>query len=126
VRVVTKNVFYCDHCRKHGLSRYAMENHERKCTLNPKRACLWGGSHVPDTARWATEITDRSPITEEDIAWLRTETDGCPPCMLAALRQSGIADYHYDITNSQRIFDYDEEIAAYRKNEREDAARDQW
>ncbi len=119
----TKTVYYCQFCKRHGLSRYAMEGHERRCTLNPDRACRWGGAHEPDTARWADVIRSRSPLTKDDIAWLRNETDGCPPCMLAALRQSGLADFHYDTETSERIFDYDEEIAAYRKGEREDEYR---
>lgn len=37
-----KNVYYCDHCKKHGLSKSAMVMHEVRCNKNPnnKRACF--------------------------------------------------------------------------------------
>jgi len=31
----TKQVYYCDHCKKHGLVRSAMERHELICKKNP-------------------------------------------------------------------------------------------
>lgn len=38
----TKDVFYCEHCKKHGLSKHAMTYHESICTKNPanKRPCF--------------------------------------------------------------------------------------
>jgi hypothetical protein len=33
-----KTVYYCDHCKKHGLSRHHMVNHEKFCSLNPENA----------------------------------------------------------------------------------------
>jgi hypothetical protein len=30
-----KTVYYCDHCKKHGLSKPAMERHELICKSNP-------------------------------------------------------------------------------------------
>lgn len=41
-----KDVYYCDHCKKHGLSRLAMVKHENVCYLNPINAhpcrdCRW-------------------------------------------------------------------------------------
>ena len=37
----TKEVYYCQFCKKHGLSKSKMEYHENICTSNPsnKRAC---------------------------------------------------------------------------------------
>lgn len=31
----TKEVYYCDHCNKHGLVKSAMERHILSCTKNP-------------------------------------------------------------------------------------------
>lgn len=31
----TKQVYYCDHCKKHGLSKHHMERHEKYCNNNP-------------------------------------------------------------------------------------------
>lgn len=37
----TKEVFYCEHCNKHGLSKSAMLRHEKFCSSNPlnQHAC---------------------------------------------------------------------------------------
>ena len=35
----TKKVYYCDFCKKHGLSSYWIQKHEKHCTLNPNREC---------------------------------------------------------------------------------------
>ena len=123
MRVKQVNRYYCDFCRKHGLSRHAMAGHELKCTLNPERECRWGGKHVPDTKRWAG-VMGSSPLTPEAVQWLRGETGGCPACMLAALRQSSLTDIHYGQGSAQRVFDYDAEVAEYRKAER--AEPDDW
>ncbi len=120
----TKTVYYCDFCKRHGLSRHAMIAHEKRCTMNPSRVCKWGGPHEPDTKRWSEVMRSRAPLTADAVAWLRTETDGCPACMLAALRQSELIDYHYDVETSERIFDYDEEIKRAREEERDAYARD--
>ena len=126
----TKTVFYCDFCARHRLSRHAIEQHERTCTLNPDRDCRWSfnGKEHPDFdlgaavahLRERVEGGSRTPFTSADIDWLHDECEGCPPCMLAALRQSGAVDYHYD-DRSQRIFDYENEVTEYRKAERDDS-----
>jgi hypothetical protein len=38
----TKPVYYCEHCKKHGLSKPAMEHHENICHKNPEnfRPCF--------------------------------------------------------------------------------------
>lgn len=119
-----KLVFYCEHCRKHGMSRHAMEKHERHCTLNPNRTCRWGGpDHVEiDLPAWIEMAKEmeryallvRQPRSEE-LQRLRDVTDGCPACMLAALRQSGI-----DIqTARDNGWDYTKECERFREDERE-------
>lgn len=35
MKKITKDVFYCDHCKKHGLSRHSMKYHETICRKNP-------------------------------------------------------------------------------------------
>ena len=35
MKTKTKNVYYCDFCKKHGLSKHAMEYHEKICSYNP-------------------------------------------------------------------------------------------
>lgn len=127
MRVLIKKVYYCDHCKRHGLSRAAMEKHERYCTLNPERVCRWvlmaypprshGRTHTfrKGLPRW---LRLRAPLTKADIDELRERVNECPACMLAALRQSGV-EYHYDYTNGGLLFNYEDEVEEYRKAERE-------
>lgn len=35
MKTKTKEVYYCEHCKKHGLSKYAMGKHEKACRSNP-------------------------------------------------------------------------------------------
>lgn len=41
MKELTKKVFYCDYCKKHGLSKSSMSRHEKWCNYNPenRRAC---------------------------------------------------------------------------------------
>ena len=147
MRSVQRVVFYCDFCRKHGLSRVAMEKHEAACTMNPRRVCRWridghsDGSRVIDVAEIAAVLRDRAtpyPISadpeaeertylaKEDIDWLRGEVEGCPACMLAALRQSGVDSFHHAYRTGETIFDYDAEVERLRAEEREEARGDVW
>lgn len=122
----TKKVYYCDHCKRHGLSRYAMEQHELRCTMNPVRECRWNTprDHVRFSAEeLVTAMRERSPLKKDDIDWLHDEVDGCPACMLAALRQSGL-EYHY--LEDGYHWDYKEEVERFRDYEREEAKYDQW
>lgn len=121
----TKTVYYCDHCKKHGLSRPAMENHERKCVRNPVRVCFWGSEHRLYAAPLAAEVRKRAPLTEEDIAWLHDELydeanmpEACPACMLAVLLQSGV-EYHYN-DHGGFLWRYEDAVKAFREAEREE------
>jgi hypothetical protein len=42
MKIKTKPVYYCDYCKKHGLSKPAMAHHEAICKRNPDnfRPCL--------------------------------------------------------------------------------------
>ncbi len=133
MRTVQKNVYYCGFCKKHGLSRHAMEGHERRCTLNPDRVCRWrieGDPRQYDFRALAAALRNRSSdegfsvrhLVQADIDWLHDEVEGCPACMLAALRQSGV-EYGWT-RGGGRLFDYDAEVARFRAEER-DYADDQ-
>ena len=39
MKIITKKVYYCDFCKKHGLSSGHLQQHEKHCTNNPKRIC---------------------------------------------------------------------------------------
>ena len=42
MKTTTKEVYYCEHCKKHGLSKHMMARHELLCFKNPenKRPCF--------------------------------------------------------------------------------------
>lgn len=139
MKVIKKNVYYCDHCNKRGLSGGHMRNHEAGCTANPNRVCrLCGGGsiahviadfktrfmlgetivsgefpddEVPQTvARWTGE-----PVTLSEI---RDKADNCPNCILAILRQVGFNRYYFNLGK----FDYKEESAKYWAERKPDPA----
>ena len=106
--------YYCDFCKKSGGSKYHLQKHEEHCTLNPNRKCgvceAMGGTPVPmnellnllpDLKNFVVPVSDNF-FSEEDsysmpeetakeiLIKLREATDGCPACIMAALRQKGI------------------------------------
>jgi len=128
MRVETKQVYYCDHCRKHRLMRSAMEKHELYCTMNPERTCRWSLLEYMPSPRMAAAGADGThrmrrglprwvrmfaPLEEPILKRLRDHTQGCPACMLAAVRQSGLDIFARD------CFSYDEEVKRYREEERD-------
>ena len=90
-RKVTR--YYCDHCSKGKFHRPAMEKHELSCTMNPNRVCRMCkmaqieqktlSALIPLLPVFNTENPD--PGKGEAI---RAATNGCPACILAAIRQS--------------------------------------
>ena len=86
--------YYCDYCKKSGASGSHMSQHEKRCTLNPKRECRVC-KHVADDAAPLAElivIADKiavDRISDEDgLKMLSKAAGGCPACMLSAIRQS--------------------------------------
>jgi len=88
--------YYCDFCGKASGSAWAMKRHEAACTLNPARVCRMcallelGSSHLDagKAAFLAPALTSDWPAR---MAALRTATENCPCCILAVLRQTGVA-----------------------------------
>ena len=76
--------YWCDFCSKGGCSKSAMVKHEQHCTLNPARKCRM----CTDFPRVIQQpIADLIAAYNEGIEALRTKANGCPACMLAAIRQ---------------------------------------
>lgn len=114
MKIIKKNVYYCEHCKKKGLSASAMTKHERGCTANPKRECrMCDGNDIPEIVsmlktRFELEVKklrehDWGHEYEETVVnWkgdvikvdeVRNLVDGCPTCMLAVIRQTGLNRY---------------------------------
>jgi hypothetical protein len=125
VKVKTKKVYYCDFCKKHGLSRVAMEKHECHCTLNPERICRWSlAAYLPSppprhtmrrgVVRW---LKMNVPVTDDVLAKLREYVVNCPACMLAVIRQAELDRFHH--FDASCAWDYQQEVERYREDERD-------
>lgn len=116
------NRYYCDFCKKSSGAAWAMERHEAGCTANPDRQCgmceISGGDArelpvlialLPNGHEYlrridAGEKSSNGGMTYEiydeaekavaaTMPVLTEATEGCPACILAALRQSGCARF---------------------------------
>lgn len=85
--------YYCGFCKKSGCSSGHMKRHEEGCTRNPERQCgmcrVRGRGPRP-TGYVATLVRSLGRGDEAGVAALRESAGGCPACMLAAIRQSGL------------------------------------
>lgn len=80
--------YRCDHCRKTSGSAPAMKRHESGCTANPQRRCgmCKQNQHTP----LPDLIAALGAGDKAGVDALRDAAEGCPACMLAAIRQSGL------------------------------------
>jgi len=110
MRKVKRWRYCCEFCKKSGGSGGHIQSHERGCTLNPNRRC--GMCDISDRYQEPIEklitivkkhvhifkkedeygamsigiVGDCKTMLEE----LANETEHCPACMMAAIRQAGI------------------------------------
>lgn len=93
--------YKCDFCKKANCSSYHIAKHEKGCTNNPSRVCgmcrfietnghkallladIIAGLPDIDLDSW----TDQGE-GEKWLESLRVQTNSCPACMLAVLRQA--------------------------------------
>lgn len=79
--------YTCEFCKKSNCSAHHMRRHEESCTANPARNCKFCG--VCNGALLPELIAITQQCAEDNIEPLREAANGCPACMLAAIRQSG-------------------------------------
>lgn len=107
MRTKKVNRYYCDFCGRGGCAAGHMAKHEKRCTKNPNRecgVCLVSDEYtgearqkpMPELVAVMPDITIEVAQTDEGRALidsgfeaLNELTEGCPCCILAALRQSG-------------------------------------
>ena len=113
MRIIKKNVYYCEFCRKKSLR--SLKNHELHCTGNPEREC--GLCEVAGIANDTKEIIEKikaeilATKPEEIIDQTRDnrligyivnysifqeierKIDWCPACYLSILRQCKIKKF---------------------------------
>jgi hypothetical protein len=117
--------YYCDFCKKSGGSKYHIREHEKHCTMNPNRQCgmceYAGFTQKPmnellailpemneftiDYGESGSLVIDSQKINNA-VKELVEFTQGCPACIMAAIRQKGI---FVSLTN----YDYKEEVARF-------------
>lgn len=92
--------YFCEFCGKGSLSGGHMRAHEKHCTANPNRICrMHKYFDVPQCPMEdLIEALAQNP-NDHGLADLRKLAGGCPICILAAIRQSGICKWDGDPTN---------------------------
>lgn len=108
MKTITKQVYYCDHCKKRSLAKWAMVKHEAHCTKNPQRLCNvctklldQPQPNLEELKAFVRSSGIRPAGADEEGTWdaripdgftntLRALAKSCPACMMAALRQCGI------------------------------------
>lgn len=109
--MIKKNVYYCDYCKKKGLSRWHLIVHEKHCTGNVHRECRVC-SQGNDISKAVNELKKRFEWVERPssyqtmtgrLEWeggeitikeIGDHADGCPACMLTIIRGLDISLYH--------------------------------
>jgi hypothetical protein len=124
MKVLKKNVYYCDFCKKRSLSGGHLKKHEVHCTLNPDRECKFCKNYFKSTynikdiieefkTRFKIVILNdifdteqvqwlKEPITLEEI---RKRVNNCPNCIFSIIRQCKLNYHYFDIK-----FDYKKEV----------------
>lgn len=124
MKVVKKNVYYCDFCKKRSLR--SLKKHEKHCTGNPDRYCQLCGRpdgirEIGDKLRAKFRVTPLNNWAEsEKVEWIqefqledvRTEIEQydegcCPNCLLAVIRAAGLNRYYFE---KRFNFDYKKEL----------------
>ncbi len=119
MKVKRINRYYCDFCKKANCSAPAMKKHELHCTKNPNRTCrvcdALGGENQPNLQELISLLPIHNPSGYQEYwEWVEKEVEpaivkvlvaanGCPACVLAALRQS-------NITAGATSFDFKKEM----------------
>jgi len=110
MRTKRLNRYYCDFCRKAGMSKFWIAKHEKGCTANPARVCGLC-AHTEQEQKPIAELMACLSGSKEDcgMADLRAMCRNCPACILAAIRQSGLqkVEIDEDGVNSGLEFNFD-------------------
>lgn len=104
MKTIKKNVYYCDYCKKRGLSASAMTIHEAHCTYNPNRRCRMclRQPYLHDYIESLKKrfILERDHLDNYVVKWIGKEitleeirvfVDNCPACTLAVLSQTKLS-----------------------------------
>ena len=113
MKIVRKNVYYCEFCKKKGLSSGHMKHHESHCTGNISRKCGMCDdqpdyaeivakyksqmkSHTTETAddfdTYTTLVVDEKPTVDD----IEADCNECPICTFTVIRLCGLFDWEWD------------------------------
>lgn len=99
------NVYYCDFCGAHRLSKRGIEFHEKHCTKNANRECrlCFDYDSQPDYHELVAEVreTPHESLMHSDTRdamwdYLKAACNDCPGCIMTVLRLSGRHDIRPD------------------------------
>ena len=95
MKTITKPVYYCDYCKKKGLSKFAMELHEKWCNANPDNymKCI-GCIHLDAVA---VEFTNEHGTMKSNS--FKCEVKGIQMYPLKALKKNLPTKYPHDFEN---------------------------
>lgn len=135
-----KPVYYCEFCKKKGLSGGHMKHHELHCTNNPNRNCAMcykktfrtltlkqivegfkkRFSVIENKEIYSSDNADSHIVTWKDepitLKEVMISVNNCPICTLAVLRQTKLNHHYFHLDK----FDLKEETNKYWKE------RDNW
>ena len=115
MKIVKKNVYYCDFCKKKGLR--SLKKHEANCTGNPNRNCgICGRTDISDLIqKYSNRYTGMDGTADDngEIKWtngaikiedIQDDVEGCPACTLAILRLCDLN--HWYVRDAGLKFDF--------------------
>ena len=120
MRIVRKNVYYCEFCKKKGLSRYHLKEHEESCTGNVNRyccmcdnrvdyapmvekfkaqmkSCTAGGSETDELTGECFSYKEITVSQKPDLADIFDSVEECPACVLTILRACGLCGHEWEM-----------------------------
>ena len=109
--------YYCEFCPRGYFKKPSAERHEKGCTANPNRVCGLCEYAVPPLKQEPMDKLvaclswDKDDYGMDD---LRKLSEGCPGCILAAIRQSGMLKQAKDEGEFVDFkFDFKKELEAW-------------
>ena len=92
--------YKCDFCGKNVRQRRSMERHEIRCTANPNRQCQFHKyvtkEPQPTVAEMVAVLQEHCNDGDYGLKALREYVFDCLPCILTALRASGLCKGYED------------------------------
>lgn len=80
--------YQCDFCGKRNLSGGHMKSHEKHCTANQDRICRFH-AHCEDPVQPPLRLV-MDALWQGGLEKAKEVSSDCPPCILAALRATGL------------------------------------